>query len=222
MLDIARAEGTAYASSDEAGNNRIDNYTLGEKAYIWMELVDTDGVHINDQDLPFGIRFGEITLGSEGFNRQEGTYSVYQYSSPGTNPNSITPTFTAGVYTDTERTEANALIAEFTLPVLAGETPQASGNALPHINRALVEHIDAYQPEDWRRTPDDTFTSISALQSKNDSKTDHQILGRPAVYQLAGGTCHSQRYAETSLKPLAFPIVKCFRMVILSVMLRPH
>ena len=117
MLDIARAESTAYASSDEAGNNRIDNYTLGETAYIWMELVDTDGVHINDQDLPFGIRFGDITLGSEGFDRREGTYSVYEYNVPSSNPNNTTPVFTAGVFTDAGQTEANALIAEFTLPI---------------------------------------------------------------------------------------------------------
>ncbi len=119
MLDIARAEITAYASSDEAGNNRIENYTLGETAYIWIELVDTANppVHINDQDLPFGIRFGDITLGSEGFDRREGTYSVYEYNVPSSNPSNTTPVFTAGVFTDAGQTEANALIAEFTLPI---------------------------------------------------------------------------------------------------------
>lgn len=119
ILDIERAERTSFATNDTGGV--VAEYNVGQLYFIWIELVDTNGVHINDQDLPFGIRLGSVNTGDdEGFDRQEGTYSVYRYVPSASSTPTGTSIFTAGTYLDDTRSDANALLATFELPIVGG------------------------------------------------------------------------------------------------------
>lgn len=61
---------------------------------------------------------------------------------------------------------------------------QSTGNVHDCFGLNLVEQINAYQKPNLLKTPTQTFTSLSALQSAIDAQTDHN----GAVYALASGT----------------------------------
>jgi len=61
---------------------------------------------------------------------------------------------------------------------------QASGNIHNCFGFNLIDRINSYQQPNLLKTPTQTFTSLSALQNKIDTQTDHN----GAVYALAGGT----------------------------------
>jgi len=65
---------------------------------------------------------------------------------------------------------------------------QTSGNIHECFGFDLIGRIDSYQKPNLVKTPTQTFTSLTALQSKIDAKSDHN----GAVYALAGGTYYGK------------------------------
>ncbi len=61
---------------------------------------------------------------------------------------------------------------------------QPSGNVHSCFGFNLIDRINTYQPPNLVRTSTETFTSLSGLQNKINSQTDHN----GAVYELAAGT----------------------------------
>lgn len=169
-LDVARAEQSAVARNATGGI--ISGYTSGQEAFIWIELVDTNGVHINDQTLPFGIRNGEISFGSENFVRQEGTFSIYRTVPPSSSTN-INVTFTVGVYLDGTASDNNALIASFTLPLSETDVSAALANVLtlpsnrPVFNRSDWETMAAPQSSIFWENAADAFSSVATVEGES-------------------------------------------------------